>query len=70
MHDDNGNDDDVEEDERKRRIVMKTILPYFGKRKQVTKAPILVKEQNVSVISTDVNDALPCISVIRMSVYA
>ena len=31
------------------------ILPYFGKRKQVTKVTFLVKEQNVSVISTDVN---------------
>ena len=30
-------------------------LPYFGKRKQVTKVTFLVKEQNVSVISTDVN---------------
>ena len=28
---------------------------YFGKRKQVTKVTYLVKEQNVSVISTDVN---------------
>ena len=32
-----------------------TLLPYFGKRKQVTKNLFLVKEQNVSVISTDVN---------------
>ena len=31
------------------------ILPYFGKRKQVTKVAFLVKEQNESVISTDVN---------------
>ena len=31
------------------------ILPYFGKRKQVTKVKFLVKEQNVSVIYTDVN---------------
>ena len=32
-----------------------TILPYFGKKKQVTKVIFLVKEQNVSAISTDVN---------------
>ena len=31
------------------------MLVYFGKRKQVTKVTFLVKEQNVSVISTDVN---------------
>ena len=31
------------------------ILPYFGKRKQVTQMTFLAKEQNVSVISTDVN---------------
>ena len=31
------------------------MLPYFGKRKQVTKVKFLVKEQNVSVIYTDVN---------------
>ena len=31
------------------------ILPYFGKRKQVTTVKFLVKEQNVSVISTNVN---------------
>ena len=31
------------------------ILPYFGKRKQVTKFKFLVKERNVSVISTEVN---------------
>ena len=30
-------------------------LPYFGKRKQVTQVTFLVKEQNVSIISTDVN---------------
>ena len=30
-------------------------LPYFGKREQLTKVTFLVKEQNVSVISTDVN---------------
>ena len=48
------------------------ILPYFGKRKQVTKVTFLVKEQNVSVISTGVNyyDVLPNISLSRMSVYA
>ena len=34
---------------------LSTILPYFGKRKQVTKVTFLVKEQNVSVIYTDVN---------------
>ena len=32
-----------------------TILPYFGKRKQVTKVTFLVKEQNVSVICSNVN---------------
>ena len=32
-----------------------SILSYFGKRKQVTKVTFLVKEQNVSVISTDGN---------------
>ena len=32
-----------------------SILPYFGKRKQVTKVTFLVKEQNVCVICTDVN---------------
>ena len=32
-----------------------SILPYSGKRKQVTKVTFLVKEQNKSVISTDVN---------------
>ena len=31
------------------------ILPYIGKRKQVTKVKFLVKDQNVSVISTDIN---------------
>ena len=35
-----------------------TTLPYFGKRKQVTKVTFLVKEQNVSAISTDVNGIL------------
>ena len=37
-----------------------TILPFFDKRKQVTKVPFLVKEQNVSVISTDVNGISWC----------
>ena len=32
-----------------------TDLTQFGKRKQVTKVTFLVKEQNVSVIYTDVN---------------
>ena len=49
------------------------ILPYFGKRKQVTKVKFLVKEQNVSVISTAVNE-ISCpyqnIYLWRMSVYA
>ena len=31
------------------------ILPYFDKRKQVTKVTFPVKEQNVSAIYTDVN---------------
>ena len=35
--------------------VKRVILPCFGKRKQVTKVTFLVKERNVSVISTDVN---------------
>ena len=30
-------------------------LPCFGKRKQVTKVTFLVKEWNVSVVSTDIN---------------
>ena len=34
---------------------IRAVLPYFGKRKQVTKVTFLVKEQNVSVICTDVN---------------
>ena len=54
-------------------VVNGTILPYFGKRKQVTKVTFLVKEQNVSVISTDAmeyHDVLPNISLNRMSVYA
>ena len=34
-----------------------SILPYFGKRKQV-KVKFLVKEHNVAVISTDVNGIL------------
>ena len=36
-------------------FLLKASLSYFGKRKQVTKVKFLVKEQNVSVISTDVN---------------
>ena len=36
----------------------KCILPYFGKRKQVTNVIFLVKEQNVSLISTDDNGIL------------
>ena len=32
------------------------VLPYIGRRKQVTKIKFLVKEQNVSVISTDCTD--------------
>ena len=36
-------------------LLLEQLLPYFGKRKQVTKVTFLVKEQNVSVISTDVN---------------
>ena len=31
------------------------MLPYFGKTKQVTEVAFLVKQQNVCVISTDVN---------------
>ena len=38
------------------------ILPYFGKRKQVTKVKFLVKEQNVFVISTDVNGISWCLT--------
>ena len=38
------------------------MLPYFGKRKQVTKVTFLVKEQNVSVISTDVNGISWCLT--------
>ena len=34
---------------------------YFGKRKQVTKVTFLVKEQNVSVIYTDVNGISWCL---------
>ena len=36
-------------------IGCQTMLPYFGKRRQVTKMTFLVKEQYVSVIFTDVN---------------
>ena len=39
-----------------------TKLPYFGKRKQVTKVTFLVKEQNVFVISTDVNGISWCLT--------
>ena len=31
------------------------MLTHFGKRKHVTKVIFLVKEQNVSLVSTDVN---------------
>ena len=31
------------------------LLPYFGKKKQVTTVKFLVKEQNVSVIFIDIN---------------
>ena len=37
------------------RYFLALALPYSGKRKQVTKVTFLVKEQNVSVICTDVN---------------
>ena len=40
------------------------MLPYFGKRKQVTKVKFIVKEQNVSVISTDV-DGISCLDVFQ-----
>ena len=36
--------------------------PYFGKRKQVTKVMFLVKEPNVSVISTDVSGIYWCLT--------
>ena len=39
-----------------------SILPYFGKRKQVTKVTFLVKEQNMSVISTDINGISWCLT--------
>ena len=38
------------------------ILPYFGKRKQVTKVTFHVQEQNVSVISTDINGISGCLT--------
>ena len=38
-------------------------LPYFGLRKQVTKVTFLVKEQNMSVISTDVN-GISCLHIL------
>ena len=44
------------------------ILPYFGSRKWVTKLTILVKEKNLSVISTDGNGSN--ISLSRTSVDA
>ena len=40
----------------------KAMLPYFGKRKQVTKVTFLVKEQNVSIITTDVNGISWCLT--------
>ena len=43
-------------------VQIKAILPYFGNRKQVTKVTFLVKEQNVSVISTDVNGTSWCLT--------
>ena len=50
------------------------ILPYFGKRKQVPNVyTFLVKEQNVSVISTDFSimmSLIPNISLRRRCVYA
>ena len=36
-------------------FTLHTMLPFFGKKKQVTKVTFLVKEQSVSVIFTDVN---------------
>ena len=39
-----------------------SMLPYFGKRKQVTKVTFLVKEQNVSVIYTDINGISWCLT--------
>ena len=39
-----------------------TTLPYFGKRKQVTKVTFLVKEQNFYVISTDINGISWCLT--------
>ena len=43
-------------------LTTEPILPYFGKRKQVTKVKFLVKEQNVSVIYTDVNGISWCLT--------
>ena len=40
------------------------MMPYFGKREQVTKVTFLVKEQNVSVISTDINKISWCLTYI------
>ena len=50
-------------------------LPYFGKRKQVTIVPFLIKEYNVHVTSTDLtsmeyHDVLPNKSLRRMSIDA
>ena len=39
----------------KKLVQLHFVTDYFGKRKQVTKVTFLVKEQNVSVIPTDVN---------------
>ena len=54
-------------------MLMMTMLPYFGKRKQVTNfllLTFLVKEQNVCVISVDVS-GISCLTYYysRMSVY-
>ena len=43
-------------------LLQTTVLPYFGKRKQVTKLTFLVKEQNVSFTSTDVNGISWCLT--------
>ena len=49
------------------RDYFQTTLPYSGKRKQVTKVTFLVKEQTVSVISTDVNGISWCLTYISLS---
>ena len=41
---------------------LSNILPYFVKRKQVTKVTFLVKEQNVSVISIYANGISSCLT--------